>query len=123
VTHPNAGPARAQIVATDDDPELLAALTYTLRDAGFTVFALYNGIYAYEAAVRIPHLDLLIANTRMTGIGITELIRRVRDDRPDLPILHVGEPLEESFPGVASLREPWTDEQLLELVRELVTRS
>ena len=54
------------------------------------------------------------------GISIVELIRRVREATPDLPILHIGEPLAESFPRVANLREPWTEERLLELVEELV---
>jgi DNA-binding response OmpR family regulator len=120
VTPSTEAPAPAHIVATDDDPKLLAELTYTLRHAGYTVFAIYNGVYAAEAALRVPRLDLLIANTRMQGMSLVELIRSVRDGRPGLPIMHVGEPLDESFTGVANLSEPWTDEQLLNLVGELV---
>lgn len=120
MTLQNAGSAAGKIVATDDDPQLLAALTYTLRKAGYTVFAIYNGLYATEAALRVPRVDLIVANTRIQGISVVELIRRVREATPDLPILHIGEPLSESFPRVANLREPWTQERLLELVEELV---
>jgi DNA-binding response OmpR family regulator len=120
LTPPSAGGAPKLILATDDDPKLLAAVTYTLRDAGYTVFAIYNAIYAVEAALQVPRLDLLVANTRLQGMSIVDLIRSVREVKPDLPILHVGEPLDDSFPGVANLREPWTDEQLLSLVGELV---
>jgi DNA-binding response OmpR family regulator len=119
LTLPSAGASKL-ILATDDDPKLLAAVTYTLRDAGHTVFAIYNAIYAAEAVLRVPRLDLLVANTRMRGMSIVELVRSVREARPDLPILHIGEPLDESFPGVANLREPWTGEQLLELVWRMV---
>lgn len=49
-----------------------------------------------------------------------ELIRRVREARPDIPILHIGEPLEDAYPLMANLREPWTEERLLELVAKLL---
>jgi response regulator RpfG family c-di-GMP phosphodiesterase len=118
----SAGSEPAHIIATDDDPKLLAAVTNTLRDAGYTVFALYNGISATEAALRVPRLDLIVANTRIQGVSIVELIRRVREARPDIPVLHFGEPVQEPFPLVANLREPWTEEQLLGLVAELLHR-
>lgn len=86
------------------------------------MFALYNGIYACAQAVRVPGLDLLIANTRLAGMTITELIRQVRQAKPSLPILHLGEPLAESFLEVVNLAEPWTDEQLLDHVLKLVNR-
>jgi response regulator RpfG family c-di-GMP phosphodiesterase len=120
MSSPDTEPASIQIVATDDDPSVLAAVTYTLRDAGYTVFALYTATSAYEAVVRAPGVDLLVANTRMPDMSIAELIRRVRERRPDVPILHIGEPLPDAFPGVANLREAWTKDQLLEKVRELV---
>ena len=44
-----------RIVAADDDPKLLANVTYTLRDAGHIVFAAYNGLSAFQlATTRVP---------------------------------------------------------------------
>jgi response regulator RpfG family c-di-GMP phosphodiesterase len=107
---------RWRIVATDDDPKLLAKVTYALRDAGHIVFAAYNGDTARQLACNTPELDLLITNTRLHDVSAPELIRQVREARPTLAILHIGEPL----PDVPSLREPVSPEALLGAVTALL---
>lgn len=111
------------IVATDDDPKMLSLVTKTLRDAGYTVFALYNGLSACQATTSLAVLDLLITNSRMADLGAPELIRRVRQVKPDLLILHLGDPLpagDAALAGVPGLREPYTPERLLMVVGELL---
>ena len=112
------------IVATDDDPKLLSQVTYALRDAGHIVYAAYNGFIALQQATSIPDLDLLITNTRLRGLNAAELIRRVREVRPGLPILHIGDPLpvDEHTRNVPTLREPVTGEALLEEIAALLGR-
>jgi DNA-binding response OmpR family regulator len=121
---PLPGPPRPwRIVATDDDPQLLALAVTTLRDAGHCVFAAYDADSACEIALLIPDLQLLITNTRLGTTSSRELIRRVRQEKPELPILHLGEPLLEAhdlLPDVPTLREPFTPEQLLAAVEALV---
>ena len=80
-----------RIVVTDDDPQLMAFLVTTLRDAGYCVFAAYDGDSACELALLIPDLDLLVTNTRWGIVSNRELIKLVRSKRPELPILHVGD--------------------------------
>lgn len=101
---------------------MLGSLTSTLREAGYTVFALYNGDAACQAAISMASLDLLITNTRLADLGAPELIRRVLETKPDLRILHIGEPLppDDRHPAVPTLREPYTPTQLLAAVRELM---
>jgi DNA-binding response OmpR family regulator len=114
-----------RIVATDDDPALLAVVVTTLRDAGHCVFAAYDGDSACEIALLIPELQLLITNTRLGTVSGRELIRRVRQEKPELPILHLGEPLPEAdglLMDVPTLREPFTSEQLLAAVEAVVGR-
>ena len=116
-------PRSRYILVTDDDPKLLGHLTLVLRDAGYTVFALYNGLSALQAATSLDSLDLLITNTRLLDLGAPELIRRVRESKPDLPILHIGDPLpadDTALADVPSLREPYTRDRLLGLVGELL---
>jgi len=117
-------PPRWHIVATDDDPKLLAKVTYALRDAGHVVYAAYNGYTACQLAVSTPKLDLLITNTRVQGLGVLEIIRRVREQRPGLPILHIGEPLPpgELWDNVPTLSEPVTSEDMCEAVEGLLRR-
>ena len=113
---------RARIVATDDDPKLLERIVVTLRDAGYCVFAAYDGDAGCELALAIPQLDLLITNTSLPTLTAIELIRQVRRVKPDLPILHVGQPLPDDpcLDGVPTLREPFTPEQLLSAVSHLL---
>jgi DNA-binding response OmpR family regulator len=115
---------RWRIVATDDDPKLLAEVTYALREAGHIVYAAYNGFIALQQACTTPDLDLLITNTRLRNLGAAELIRQVREARPGLPILHIGEPLpEDDITGnVPTLREPVTSQGLLDAVGTLLSR-
>lgn len=115
-----------RIVATDDDPLLLSVIVTTLRDAGHCVFAAFDGDSACELALIIPDLNLLITNTRLGTESARSLIKRVREERPELPILHVGEPLADTeglLRDVPSLREPFTPEQLLVVVSGLAGKS
>jgi len=121
---PSTGPPGPwRIVATDDDPQLLAWVVTCLRNAGHCVFAAYDGDSACEIALLIPDLQLLITNTRLGTMSSRELIRRVRREKPELPILHVGDPVPEAeglLLDVPTLREPFTPEQLLTAVEALV---
>jgi CheY-like chemotaxis protein len=115
-----------RIVVTDDDPVLMALLVGILRDDGHCVFAAYDGESACELALLIPDLDLLVTNTRWGTVTNRELIRLVRNKKPGLPILHIGEPMPNPdgfLDDVPALRHPFTADQLLEKVRELVTHQ
>ncbi len=116
----------ARIVVTDDDPALMAFLVTTLRDAGHCVFAAYDGRSACELALLIPELDLLITNTRWGIVTNRELIKAVRNKRPEVPILHIGEPMPNPdglLDDVPALRQPFTVDQLLGKVRDLVAHQ
>ena len=112
-----------RIIATDDNTSKLSALTEALRAAGHCVFAAYDGESALELVSLLPHVDLLVTNTRLGAVDGPELMRRARVMRPGLPILHVihgsdsdgGTP-----PGVPTLREPFTADQLLSIVGRLL---
>jgi CheY-like chemotaxis protein len=87
------------------------------------VFAAYDGQSALELVVQIPDIDLLITNTRLGALDGPELMRRVRDLRADMPILHVvhgNDPDGGTPPGVPTLREPFTPNQLLLVVGSLL---
>ncbi|MDF3053288.1 MAG: two-component system sensor histidine kinase/response regulator [Geminicoccaceae bacterium] len=116
----------SRIVVTDDNPALMAFLVTTLRDAGHCVFAAYDGESACELALLIPELDLLVTNTRWGLVTNRELIKAVRSKRPELPILHIGDPMPNPdglLDDVPALRQPFTAEQLLGKVRDLVAQQ
>jgi DNA-binding response OmpR family regulator len=112
-----------RIVATDDDPMLLAFVVTTLRDAGHCVFAAYDADSACELALELDQLDLMITNTRLGTVSARDLIGAVRRQKPDLPILHIGEPLPNAdglLDDVPTLPEPITAEALVAAVRDLL---
>jgi len=114
-----------RIVVTDDDPNLLTFVVTTLRNAGHCVFAAYDGKSACELAIAISKLDLMITNTRLGTVSARTLIRQVRQQKPDLPILHVGDPLPNPdglLSDVPTLQEPFTADELLAAVRSLLAR-
>ena len=116
-------PDSPRIVVGDDSPALLATTTQILREAGYTVYATYNGFSTAQAATFIAELDLLITNTRLVDLTAAQLIPSVRRQKPDLPILHIGEPLPAVDPELANvptLREPFTPTELRQAVEKLL---
>ena len=115
-----------RIVVTDDDPNLLTFLVTALREHGHCVFAAYDAESACELALAIDELELMITNTRLGNVSARDLIAAVRREKPDLPILHVGDPLPNSdglLDDVPSLAEPFTKEELLRVVTALLGRQ
>jgi two-component system, cell cycle sensor histidine kinase and response regulator CckA len=121
---PAHGPTEGRrIIVTDDSSSKLATLTDILRDAGHCVFAAYEGVSALELFAQLPNIDLLVTNTRLGVVDGPELMRQVRAQRPDMPILHVihgADPDRRTPPDVLSLREPFTRDDLLTAVGSLL---
>jgi CheY-like chemotaxis protein len=112
-----------RIITTDDNANKLSALVQTLRDDGHHVYAAYDGESALELVTLLPAIDLLITNTRLGVVDGLELMRRTRELRPGMPILHIvhdGDPHGGTPPDVLTLREPYTPTQLLTAVRSLL---
>jgi CheY-like chemotaxis protein len=112
-----------RIIVTDDNPTKLLALTSTLREAGHCVCAAYDGESALELVVQLEGIDLLVTNTRLGVVDGPELMRRTRELRPGMPMLHVvhrGGPNKADPPDVLTLREPFTPAELLTAVQRLL---
>lgn len=112
-----------RIIATDDSASNLSSVVQSLRDAGHCVFAAYDGASALELVALLPGIDLLITNTRLGKVDGPELMRRAREVRPGMPMLHLllGSDSDDGTPpGVPTLREPFTPNQLLMVVGSLL---
>jgi DNA-binding response OmpR family regulator len=109
---------------------LLDMMVRTLRAADHCVFQAYDGQAAFELALGLRDIDLLITNTPMPGLDGPQLIRYVRALLPALPILHIQNQEVEPNKGpdgipedIPTLSEPFTAEQLLAAVRPLLQRA
>ena len=89
--------------------------------SGYTVFQAYDGLAAEELCVQLPDIELLVLNTFGTGIDVGELIRVVRQSRPNLPVLHIGNSVPDSLPpDVPTLAEDFTADSILLAVEAMI---
>ncbi|MFL5460649.1 MAG: response regulator [Gemmatimonadales bacterium] len=95
----------------------------TLRADGHVVFHAYDVLSAVQLAMQLRSIDLVISNTKVEGIDGVGLIKRLRENRPDVPIIYLANTgrstpeIEASLPpNVPILREPFTAEKLRKAV-------
>jgi CheY-like chemotaxis protein len=115
----------ARILVVDDEPMVRALIARALMDVGYEVVAVANGRAALEAARGEAGFDLIVTNNYMPGLSGPELIARVRQDFPDLPILHVDDIAHKGgvrdLPAdVPTVYKPFSVVTLREAVRKLL---
>src|SRR3954463_11390103 len=82
----------ARILVVDDEPMVRALIVRALTDEGYEVVAVANGRAALDAARGADTgFDLIVTNNYMPGLTGPELVARVRQDFPELPILHIDD--------------------------------
>ena len=120
---------RPRIVVADEDPAVVAFIVHTLRQDGNAVFHAYDTLSATQLAFSLDVCHLLICNTRVEGVFGIDLIRSLRERLPALPMVYLANigrstpELEAQLPpDVPILREPFTADQLRDVVRPLMER-
>jgi two-component system response regulator MprA len=77
---------RSKVLILDDDAQLRATLRRELLYNGFDVFPASSGEEALEIALRTPP-DIAVVDVMLSGLDGLEVTRRLRADRPELPII------------------------------------
>jgi two-component system, OmpR family, response regulator len=117
-----------RILVADEDREVVEFIIRTLREDGHEVFHAYDGLSAVELAVALEdRVDLIISNTRVSGLPGVQLIYQLRTHRPDIPIMYIAN-IDRSTPAIEAklprdipiIREPFTAEQLRAMVNPLL---
>ena len=89
--------------------------------SGYCVFQAYDARAARELCYELPNIELLILNTTGTGSDTPTLVRDIRAQHPQLPVLHIGTEALEGMPAdVPTLAESFTADQLLQTVEALI---
>jgi DNA-binding response OmpR family regulator len=100
---------------------LLLSVTGLLRMSGYRVFQAHDGLAARELCHELPNIELLVLNTTGAGEDTPSLVGLIRQEHPDLAVLHIGA---SSLPGmpanVPTLAESFSSDQLLATVRGLL---
>jgi CheY-like chemotaxis protein len=116
----------ARILVVDDEPMVRALIVRALTDAGYEVVAVANGRAALDAARGAEAgFNLIVTNNYMPGLSGPELIARVRQDFPALPILHVDDLVRRGRLGqlptdIPTIFKPFSIATLTSAVRKLL---
>ncbi|MCP4639476.1 MAG: PAS domain S-box protein [bacterium] len=118
---------KGTILLVEDDDAVRRVVSAMLGDAGFDVVSFGDGAKCVEAVVSADYApDLLVTDVIMPGMGGGELVKRVREVLPELPVLfmsgHVDEVTAEedlSAERVGFIQKPFTPEELESTLREI----
>jgi CheY-like chemotaxis protein len=78
------------ILLVEDEAPLRKLMSTLLADAGHQVLEAANGDEAVALALTHPHIDLLVTDVVMPGLGGPDLAARLRTSRPELAVLYVS---------------------------------
>jgi len=117
-----------RILVVDDEAHVRAVTSGMLRRAGNTVLLAEHGAEAVALLGDDPGaVDLVLLDMTMPGLGGSETLERIRELRPDLPVLlSSGYGPEQSAhlvnrdPRCAFLAKPYRREQLMIAISELM---
>ncbi|OGV62132.1 MAG: hypothetical protein A2498_07920 [Lentisphaerae bacterium RIFOXYC12_FULL_60_16] len=114
----------ARILVIDDEPGILNVLKVMLGVDGHTVITLQDGSLV-EGALHEQDFDLLISDIHMTPVDGMSVLRYVRDQRPDLPVImltaygQVDTAIESMQLGAFDyVKKPFKVDQLLAVVKK-----
>ena len=79
-----------RILCVDDDAGALETRKLVLASAGYSVLAVDSGPKALELLERDTSIDVALVDYLMPGMDGEELARRLREERPQLPLIGVS---------------------------------
>jgi CheY-like chemotaxis protein len=120
---------RATVLLAEDEPTVRLLMKRVLQRAGYAVLVASNGEEALALSRSYAgHIDLLVTDVIMPGMGGGELSRRLRTEQPHIKVLHVSgytagalrqhEALED---GAAFLQKPFSPKVLAARVQEILS--
>jgi CheY-like chemotaxis protein len=107
------------VLAVDDDDLVLMNVTAMLEDLGHRVIDVGSGAKALEVIDAGTPLDLVVSDQAMPGMTGVDLVKAIRERRPDLPVI-LATGFAELPPGTDStvrrLAKPFTQRELADAV-------
>ena len=116
------------VLLVEDEESVRELVRVTLASRGYNVLEAENG----ECGLRVAegfkeHIDILITDVMMPGIGGRELAKKLLLLRPDISVLYLSGYTEDAVvtpgalgPGTAFLQKPFTLQNLAKKVREVL---
>ncbi len=123
---------RHSVCLIDDDELVLGSVAFTLMDNGFDVLPASNGAAGLAILQKYP-VDVVITDVNMPGMDGIAVIRKVRPDNPEIPIIATTGAAERNGESIANLVyaagatrmivKPFKPSQLLRLLQEVALRE
>jgi FixJ family two-component response regulator len=124
-----AGRAKQFVVAVDDDFRVRESIESLVESAGYAPL-MFSSAEEFLQSGTLVGARCLITDVRMPGINGIELQRRIRSQRPDLPVIFISahnddDTRQRAFDeGAASfLYKPFDAAELLEAIRVALANS
>lgn len=121
---------KTTILIVDDDIDILTVTGRSLEHAGFKVHAFVDPLTAlHHVRNDCKYCQVLVSDIRMPGLTGFQLVRKVKDLRPEMKVImmtmfEVNKPeFEAVFPSTPIddvIRKPFTSLQLLDKIRGLL---
>lgn len=80
---------KANILVTDDEKSIRNSLKEILEFEGYDVFEAENGADALEK-VKQQNMDLMLLDIKMKGMDGMEVLKSLREDRQDFPVIMIS---------------------------------
>ncbi len=113
--------SRPRILVVDDDPSVLSLIAQIVAGAKYDVLTAANGFDALNIAVE-RHVDLLITDSQMPGIGGSELIERIKASGAIKRFLVITGWTQSVLEGVPFLMKPFKPDQLLGKIADVMAK-
>lgn len=117
--------AAKRILVVDDDPLVLVNTVVMLEELGHSAVEASDAEAALRTLNDTPDFDLMITDHAMPGMTGLELVRKLAQDRPNLPVLMVSgyaDFPDDAGTSIPRLAKPFTLEQLSEAVQRQVSQ-
>ncbi|SMX27209.1 Nitrogen regulation protein NR(I) [Pelagimonas phthalicica] len=117
------------ILIIDDEIRLTRSLSFTLRQIGYECLESHNGRQGYELALK-KRPDVVLLDVRMPGMSGLEILRHLRMDMPELPVIMMSaldatrDAVEAVKQGaIEYLAKPFDMDELVQLLANTVQAS
>jgi CheY-like chemotaxis protein len=113
------------ILTVDDDPLVALNTSSLLEELGHTVYSASSGSRALEILRREGHIDLVITDQAMPGMTGSELVSKIRAEKPGLPVI-LATGFAELPPGegqgIPRLAKPFRQGDLADVIARTIAR-
>jgi DNA-binding NtrC family response regulator len=79
-----------KILVVDDEPDNCFVVVKALEDDGYQTLVAYGGMEALELLEGDPQIQLVLLDIRMPGMDGVEVLTRIREKHPELPVVIVS---------------------------------